>query len=44
MLNAGRPYLTKAWWLTFFPGLAILAVGIATTMVGRALERGRWSA
>ena len=27
MLNAGRPYLTKAWWLTFFPGLAILTVG-----------------
>lgn len=39
MLNAGRPYLTKAWWLTFFPGLAILAVGIACTVLGRALER-----
>jgi peptide/nickel transport system permease protein len=39
MLNAGRPYLTKAWWLTFFPGLAILLVGIATTVLGRALER-----
>lgn len=39
MLNAGRPYLTKAWWMTFFPGLAILVVGIACTMLGRALER-----
>lgn len=39
MLNAGRPYLTKAWWLTFFPGFAILAVGIATTVLGRAFER-----
>ncbi|NLA65758.1 MAG: ABC transporter permease [Leucobacter sp.] len=39
MLNAGRPYLTKAWWLTVFPGLAILLVGIATTVLGRALER-----
>ena len=39
MLNAGRPYLTKAWGLTFFPGLAILAVGIACTALGRALER-----
>ena len=39
MLNAGRPYLTKAWWLTFFPGLAILTVGIACTVLGRALER-----
>lgn len=41
MLNAGRPYLTKAWWLTLFPGLAILAVGIATTVLGRAFERRR---
>lgn len=41
MLNAGRPYLTKAWWLTFFPGLMILAVGLATTVLGRALERPR---
>lgn len=41
MLNAGRPYLTKAWWLTFFPGLAIVLVGICTTVLGRALER-RW--
>lgn len=39
MLNSGRPYLTKAWWLTFFPGAAILAVGVATTVVGRAFER-----
>ena len=39
MLNAGRPYLMRAWWLTFFPGLAILTVGIATTVLGRALER-----
>lgn len=44
MLNAGRPYLTKAWWLTFFPGVAILLVGIATTVFGRALERrGRYA-
>ncbi len=39
MLNAGRPYLTKAWWLTLFPGLAIVAVGIACTVLGRAIER-----
>ena len=41
MLNSGRPYLTKAWWLTFFPGAMILAVGIATTVLGRALDRER---
>ncbi len=41
MLNAGRPYLTKAWWMTFFPGAMILLVGIATTVAGRAFEDGR---
>lgn len=41
MLNAGRPYLTKAWWLTLFPGLMILTVGLATTVLGRALEQRR---
>lgn len=39
MLGAGRPYLTTAWWLTFFPGLAILVVGLASTALGRAIER-----
>lgn len=39
MLNAGRPYLTRAPWLTLFPGLLILAVGITTTVLGRAATR-----
>lgn len=39
MLNAGRPYLTSAWWMTFFPGLMIVALGLATTVVGRSLSR-----
>ena len=44
MLNAGRPYLTQAWWMTVFPGSMILLVGLATTVIGRALERrGRYA-
>ncbi|NLB47834.1 MAG: ABC transporter permease [Microbacteriaceae bacterium] len=39
MLNAGRPYLTKAWWMTVFPGLAIVMVGITATVLGRAFQR-----
>ena len=39
ILNAGRPYLTRAWWMTFFPGLMIVTVGVATTVLGRSLER-----
>lgn len=41
MLNAGRPYLTQAWWLTFFPGVTTMTAGLATTLCGRALAR-RW--
>lgn len=44
MLNAGRPYLTKAWWMTVFPGLAIVLVGISATVLGRAMQRrGRYA-
>ena len=39
MLNAGRPYLTSAWWLTVAPGAMILSVGLITTVLGRAIER-----
>lgn len=39
MLNAGRPYLTSAWWMTFFPGMMIVLVGLTTTNLGRSLER-----
>lgn len=42
MLNAGRVYLTNAWWMTVAPGLAIVATAAALTVVGRALaERSR---
>lgn len=43
MLNAGRTYLaTSAWWLTFFPGTAIVATAVATTVLSRAIaERSR---
>ena len=36
MLNAGRVYLTTAWWMTLFPGLAIVAIASALTVLGRA--------
>jgi peptide/nickel transport system permease protein len=39
MLSAGRTYLGIAWWLTLFPGLAIVLVAASSTMLGRALQR-----
>ncbi len=39
MLNAGRVYLARAWWLTVFPGLAITLTAAALTVLGRRLGR-----
>ena len=39
MLYAGKNYLATAWWMTFFPGLAIVLAAAATTVLGRALQR-----
>jgi peptide/nickel transport system permease protein len=38
MLSEGRSYLTIAWWVTFFPGLAIMITVLATNMVGDGLR------
>lgn len=40
MLSAGRTYLSLAWWMTFFPGLAIVLVAAAATVLSRLLGRG----
>jgi peptide/nickel transport system permease protein len=34
MIFIGTGYLTTAWWIALFPGLALLAVGIAVNHVG----------
>lgn len=39
MLFAGKNYLGTAWWMTFFPGLAIVVVAAASTVLGRALQK-----
>lgn len=40
MLSAGRTYLALAWWMTFFPGLAIVLVAAAATVLSRVLNQG----
>ncbi|SDQ35498.1 peptide/nickel transport system permease protein [Arthrobacter crystallopoietes] len=39
MLAAGRTYLGTAWWMTFFPGVAIVLTAASSTVLGRALQR-----
>lgn len=38
MLSEGRAYLTLAWWVAFFPGLAIMITVLATNMAGDGLR------
>jgi peptide/nickel transport system permease protein len=39
LLDAGRNYVTRAWWLEVMPGLAIVLFAIAITTLGRHLRR-----
>ena len=41
LLDGGRTYITHAWWLEVFPGLAIVVIALAATTVGRHLAH-RW--
>lgn len=38
ILSEGRDYMTTAWWLTVFPGLAIAITSLAVNIVGDALR------
>ena len=38
MLSQGREYLTSAWWLGFFPGLAIILTVLGINLFGDALR------
>lgn len=39
MLNSGRTYIATAWWMTVFPGLAIVVTAAALTALGRRLAK-----
>ncbi|WP_373694902.1 ABC transporter permease [Kineococcus terrestris] len=38
LLEAGRPYVAHAWWLTVVPGLVIVALALAATTLGNHLQ------
>ncbi|MEU2134326.1 ABC transporter permease [Streptomyces sp. NPDC018352] len=38
MLSDGREFLATAWWTATFPGLAIVAVVLSVTVLGRSLR------
>lgn len=40
LLEAGRLYVTSAWWLEVMPGLAVVALAVSLTALGRTVQRG----
>src|SRR5262249_6214749 len=38
MINQGRQYITSAWWLITFPGLAITITVLALAMLGDSVR------
>ena len=38
MIGAARPMLRQAWWMSFFPGSAILLTVLAINLVGEGLN------
>ena len=38
MLSAGRNYLQQAWWITLFPGLAIMITVLSINLLGDGLR------
>ncbi|MGC0367610.1 peptide/nickel transport system permease protein [Rhodococcus sp. 27YEA15] len=41
MIAAGQPYLSSAWWIATFPGVALVLVVVIFTVAGRKLTKGR---
>lgn len=38
IISEGRPYMTQAWWLTTFPGIALAITGVSISLVGEGLS------
>lgn len=37
ILNEGRAYISRAWWITFFPGLFMAVTGVGFSLLGDGL-------
>jgi len=39
MIADGQPYISEAWWISFFPGLAAVSFGVGLSLIGDGLAR-----
>ena len=37
MVAEGQSFITKAWWITFFPGVSIVVLALGFSLLGDAL-------
>ena len=38
MVNSGRPYMLNAWWISTFPGIALLVLVLSINLLGEGLR------
>ena len=39
MIADGQAYITEAWWISFFPGLAAVSYGVGLSLIGDGMAR-----
>ncbi|MBM1635178.1 ABC transporter permease [Sulfitobacter mediterraneus] len=39
MIAEGQTYIASAWWISFFPGLAMVLIGVGFALIGDGLAR-----
>lgn len=39
MIAEGQTYISTAWWISFFPGLAMVLIGVGFALIGDGLAR-----
>jgi peptide/nickel transport system permease protein len=39
MISEGQTYISTAWWISFFPGLAMVVLGVGFALVGDGLAQ-----
>jgi peptide/nickel transport system permease protein len=39
MIADGQAYISEAWWISFFPGLAAVSFGVGLSLIGDGLAR-----
>jgi peptide/nickel transport system permease protein len=42
IISEGRPFMLSAWWITTFPGLALIFTGVTISLFGSSVSKVLW--